>query len=85
MFVSAYHAHTFEGAAVDLQLSKPIPARATNITLSLDVYNAAKALGINLSLTSQRFPRVAIRIEKERHWAVGYANFIAAYNRDGGS
>jgi len=66
---------------MDLHLSKSVPKRATNITLSLDVYNDVKTLGINLSQTCEQFLREAIRIEKERRWAVEHADFIAAYNQ----
>lgn len=58
-----------------------VPKKATNISLSLDVYNEAKLLGINLSQTCERFLREAIRAEKERRWAQDHAEFIAAYNQ----
>lgn len=62
-------------------LSKSIPKKATNITLSLEVYNDAKTLGINLSQTCEQLLREAIRIEKERRWGQEHAEFIAAYNQ----
>ncbi|SHG92728.1 type II toxin-antitoxin system CcdA family antitoxin [Pollutimonas bauzanensis] len=61
-------------------LVKNPPKRATNISLSLDVYNDAKALGINLSQTCERFLRVAIQEEKARQWGEQHAGFIEAYN-----
>ncbi len=62
-------------------LSKSAPKKATNITLSLDVYNEAKALGINISQTCERLLHDAIRIERERRWAKDNADFISAYNK----
>ena len=61
--------------------------RATNISLPEDVYQDAKALGINFSQTCERALRQAVQAEKDRQWAVQYADFIDAYNdmieRDG--
>ena len=62
-------------------LSKTVPKKATNITLSLEVYNEAKSLGINLSQTCERLLQDAIRIEREKRWANEHAAFIAAYNQ----
>ncbi|MET3107387.1 antitoxin CcdA [Oxalobacteraceae bacterium GrIS 2.11] len=59
---------------------KTPPKKATNITLALDVYNDAKALGINLSQTCERLLREAIRTEQARRWAEQHAEFIQAYN-----
>jgi antitoxin CcdA len=56
------------------------PKKATNITLALDVYNDAKALGINLSQTCERLLREIIRAEQERRWAEQHADFIRSYN-----
>jgi antitoxin CcdA len=63
------------------QFSKSVPKKATNITLSLDVYNDAKRLGINISQTCEELLRETIRREKERRWGEEHAAFIAAYNR----
>ncbi|NYT45853.1 type II toxin-antitoxin system CcdA family antitoxin [Alcaligenaceae bacterium] len=54
--------------------------RATNITLSVDVYEDAKALGINLSQTCDRLLREAINAEKANSWAVEHRDFVSAYN-----
>ncbi|GAB2899078.1 type II toxin-antitoxin system CcdA family antitoxin [Paralcaligenes sp. KSB-10] len=62
-----------------ISLKKTAPKRATNITLSVDVYNEAKALGINLSQTCERSVREAIRTA--RAWTAEYSDFIAAHNR----
>lgn len=63
------------------------PKKATNITLSVDVLNEAKALGINLSQACDQFLREFVRQEQERRWQTENAEFIAAYNagveRDG--
>lgn len=66
---------------MSISISKTSPKRATNITLSVDVYNEAKALGINLSQTCDRLLREAIAIEKTRCWPNEHAEFIAAYNK----
>ena len=63
------------------------PKKATNITLSADVLNEAKALGINISQACDQFLRDLVRSEQERRWQTDHAEFIAAYNagveRDG--
>lgn len=63
-----------------IQTANKIVKIATNITLSQEVIDDAKALGLNLSKTCEQILREAIRIEKERRWADDYADFIAAYN-----
>ncbi|MDP2786076.1 MAG: type II toxin-antitoxin system CcdA family antitoxin [Sulfurimicrobium sp.] len=61
--------------------------KATNITLSADVLNEAKSLGINISQACDQFLRELVRQEQERRWQAENAEFIAAYNagveRDG--
>lgn len=42
--------------------------KATNITLSVDVLRAAKALGINISQACDEFLRGLVRREQERRW-----------------
>lgn len=70
-------------------MSTPVasPKKATNITLSVDVLNEAKSLGINLSQACDQFLRELVRQEQERRWQTENAEFIAAYNagveRDG--
>ena len=63
------------------------PKKATNITLSADVLNEAKALGINISQACDQFLRDLVKREQERRWLADNADFIAAYNasveRDG--
>jgi antitoxin CcdA len=55
--------------------------KATNITLSIDVLNEAKALGINISQACDHFLRVLVRREHEQRWVREYASFVTAYNR----
>ena len=63
------------------------PKKATNITLSADVLNEAKALGINISQACDQFLRDLVRSEQVQRWQTDHAEFIAAYNagveRDG--
>ncbi len=63
-----------------ISVTPPQLKKATNITLSVEVYNEAKALGINLSQTCEQMLREAIRIEKSRRWSLEHADFIQAYN-----
>jgi len=56
------------------------PKKATNITLSADVLNEAKALGINISQVCNQFLRELVTRERERRWQADNAEFIAAYN-----
>ncbi|WP_425570240.1 type II toxin-antitoxin system CcdA family antitoxin [Pigmentiphaga soli] len=55
--------------------------RATNISLSADVYDDAKALGLNISQTCDQLLREVIQAEKSRRWSADHAAFIEAYNR----
>ncbi|MGR9014561.1 MAG: type II toxin-antitoxin system CcdA family antitoxin [Gammaproteobacteria bacterium] len=57
------------------------PKKATNITLSADVLNEAKALGINISQACDQYLRTLVRTERERRWQQDHADFVAAYNR----
>ncbi len=54
--------------------------RATNLSLSTDVLEAAKELEINLSQVCDNFLRELVRREQERKWREDHADFIAAYN-----
>jgi antitoxin CcdA len=54
--------------------------RATNLSLSADVLDAAKALEINVSQTCDRHLREVVRQEQQRRWRLEHADFIAAYN-----
>jgi antitoxin CcdA len=66
-------------------LSKPSKARqsakrATNLSLSADVLDAAKALQINVSQVCDAHLREVVRLEQERRWRADHADFVAAYN-----
>ena len=54
--------------------------RATNLTLSADVLDAAKALELNISQVCDTFLRQMVTQEQERRWRSEHADFIAAYN-----
>lgn len=54
--------------------------RATNLTLSTDVLDAAKAMNINISQVCDSYLRDVVRHEQERRWREEHADFIAAYN-----
>ena len=54
--------------------------RATNLSLSADVLEAAKDLEINISQVCDNYLREVVRSEQERKWREDHADFIAAYN-----
>lgn len=54
--------------------------RATNLTLSSDVLEAAKQLHINISQVCDNHLRQIVRQEQERKWREDHADFVAAYN-----
>lgn len=54
--------------------------RATNLSLSSDVLEAAKQLDINISQVCDAYLREVVRREQERKWREDHADFIAAYN-----
>ncbi len=54
--------------------------KATNLTLSLDVLEAAKALGLNVSQVCDQHLREVVAQEQQRRWRSEHADFIAAYN-----
>lgn len=54
--------------------------RATNLSLSADVLEAAKNLEINISQVCDNYLREVVRREQERRWREDHADFIAAYN-----
>lgn len=57
-----------------------IGKRATNLSLSADVLEAAKDLEINISQVCDNYLRALVRREQERKWREDHADFIAAYN-----
>lgn len=54
--------------------------RATNLSLSADVLDAARMLGINVSQVCDSHLREVVRREQERRWREEHTDFIAAYN-----
>ncbi len=54
--------------------------RAINLSLSNDVLEAAKHLGINISQVCDNHLGEVVRREQERKWREDHADFIAAYN-----
>lgn len=54
--------------------------RATNLSLSSDVLEAAKYLEINISQVCDNHLREVVRHEQARKWREDHADFIAAYN-----
>jgi antitoxin CcdA len=55
--------------------------RAANLSLSGDVLDTARELGINVSQVCDAHLREVVRREQERRWREEHAEFIAAYNR----
>jgi antitoxin CcdA len=54
--------------------------RATNLSLSADILDAAKSLQINVSQICDNHLRVVVRHEQMLRWRADHADFIAAYN-----
>ncbi len=54
--------------------------RAANLSLSVDVLEAAKALNLNVSQLCDAHLREVVRQEQERRWRADHAEFVAAYN-----
>lgn len=54
--------------------------RATNLSLSSDVLEAARQLDINISQVCDAYLRELVRREQARKWREDHADFIAAYN-----
>jgi len=60
--------------------SRHTAKRATNLSLSADVLDAARMLKINVSQVCDSHLREVVRREQERRWREEHADFIAAYN-----
>ena len=54
--------------------------RATNLSLSEDVLQAARELDINLSQACDQYLRELVRRERAQRWRDEHTDFIAAYN-----
>ncbi len=67
-------------AAPDRAPPRQNAKRATNLSLSADVLDAAKLLKINVSQVCDGHLREVVRREQERRWREEHADFIAAYN-----
>ncbi len=61
--------------------AKTSSKKATNISLAMDTYLDAKALGINISQACEKGLREEIQKRKEQQWNEQHATFIATYNR----
>jgi antitoxin CcdA len=55
--------------------------KAANLTLSIDVIEDAKLLGINISKACDEFLRSLIREEKTRRWQQEHADYFARSNQ----
>lgn len=58
-----------------------LPKRATNLTLSAHVLDAARELGINLSQTIDDLLTKEVRRRLVQKWADDNPDTVAAYNR----
>jgi antitoxin CcdA len=54
--------------------------RATNLSLSCDVLDAAKALNINVSQVCDAYLREYLRQAQAQRWREEHADFVSAYN-----
>lgn len=54
--------------------------RATNLSLSGDVLDAARELGLNLSQLCDAYLRERVRREQACRWRTEHADFVANYN-----
>ena len=54
--------------------------KATNLSLSADVLDAAKALDLNISQVCDTYLRELVTQEQTRRWRIEHADFVAAYN-----
>jgi antitoxin CcdA len=55
--------------------------KATNLTLTSEVLEVAKKLGVNISKVCDAFIESLVKPEKERRWKLDNAVFISAYNQ----
>lgn len=54
--------------------------RPANLSLSVDVLDAARELGINVSQVCDAHLREVVHAERERRWRDQHAAFVDAYN-----
>jgi antitoxin CcdA len=67
-------------AKENLSRTRQPAKRATNLSLSADVLDAAKSMRLNVSQLCDKFLREVVRHEQERRWRAEHSDFIAAYN-----
>jgi len=73
--------HTIQApSSIQSRNIRPATKRATNLSLSADVLDAAKALQINVSQICDAHLRTVVRQEQERRWKEEHADFVNAYN-----
>ena len=63
-----------------LQALKPSGKRAANLTLSADVFDAAKQLNLNISKLCDAYLQNYVKQEQARRWREEHAAFVAVYN-----
>lgn len=59
---------------------RPSAKRATNLSLSADVLDAARSLQLSVSQICDNYLREVVRREQERRWREEHADFIVADN-----
>jgi antitoxin CcdA len=55
--------------------------KPTNITLSSNVLEEAKSIGINISQACESHLRELIRLKKEERWLQEHQQFVSGYNQ----
>jgi antitoxin CcdA len=56
--------------------------KATNLTLTSEVLEEAKKLGINISKVCDAFLESLVKQEKERRWKAEHSEFVSAFNAE---
>ena len=64
-----------------VSVAKSSGKRATNLTLSADVLDAAKQLKLNISQLCDAYLQAYVKQEQARRWREEHAEFVAAYNQ----
>nr|WP_315252891.1 type II toxin-antitoxin system CcdA family antitoxin [uncultured Duganella sp.] len=63
-------------------MNSPKLKKATNISLSWDVYQEAKQFGLNISQLAEQKLREEIALHRERQWNEQHAKFLSLYNKN---
>jgi antitoxin CcdA len=71
---------TITSQAAPVSAAKSSGKRATNLTLSADVLDAAKQLKLNISQLCDAYLQTYVKQEQARRWREEHADFVAAYN-----